>query len=391
VPAFQLCFRMTILMRRFHFALSSLVLVLAAQPLVAATYYVGICKSGAFATISAAVAGVPAGSTIFLCPGTYAEQFTISKALTLRGITYNNSTQAIIAVPSSGLTTTSSLFFGTLAAQVEVTTGPVNITGITVDGTASSSNCPSANTPYVAIFYSSGSSGTVNEVEARYQNCNNLGLGILAENGAGASQSVTIEKSNIHNDTGSGITAYSDQTPSTLTALIKSNDVASGAMGIGGEGIDVEGTAGSVSDNNVAGYNVGVLASSSSSPISGNTVSGGTDGIGVDAATIVSGNTVSNAAYGVYVFTPGAGSSVTSNHILNSLTDGISLVAGDATIKNNVIVQPSSGIGIEFNCNTDTVSGNTINGATTGMDFVPAAFTGVNTFYNVHTVRTGGC
>jgi hypothetical protein len=39
-------------MRRFHFALLALLLSLAAQPLVAATYYVGSCKAGAFSTIS---------------------------------------------------------------------------------------------------------------------------------------------------------------------------------------------------------------------------------------------------------------------------------------------------------------------------------------------------
>jgi len=46
-------------MRRFHFALLALAL-LVAQPLVAATYYVGSCHSKAFSTISAAVAAVPA-------------------------------------------------------------------------------------------------------------------------------------------------------------------------------------------------------------------------------------------------------------------------------------------------------------------------------------------
>jgi pectin methylesterase-like acyl-CoA thioesterase len=128
-------------MRRLHFALLSFVLAVAVQPLVAVTYYVGTCKIGAFGSISAAVAGVPAGSTIDVCPGTYAEQVVISKALTLQGIFSNNSSQAVIAVPSGGLATTSSLVLGTAAAQVEVTAGRVTITNITVDGTASS-NCP---------------------------------------------------------------------------------------------------------------------------------------------------------------------------------------------------------------------------------------------------------
>jgi hypothetical protein len=55
-------------------------------------------------------------------------------------------------------------------------------------------------------------------------------------------------------------------------------------------------------------------------------------------------------------------------------------------VKTNIITQTT--IGIEINCLTDTVSGNTINGAIRGLDYVPAGFTGVNKFYNVATNAT---
>jgi hypothetical protein len=45
-----------------------------------------------FTTISAAVIGVPAGSKIQVCPGTYPEQVTISQPLTLEGISSGNAT-----------------------------------------------------------------------------------------------------------------------------------------------------------------------------------------------------------------------------------------------------------------------------------------------------------
>jgi hypothetical protein len=49
-------------------------------------------------------------------------------------------------------------------------------------------------------------------------------------------------------------------------------------------------------------------------------------------------------------------------------------------------------VGIEFNCYTGTVSGNTINNVGTGLDSVPASFTGVNMFYDLATNTTsGGC
>jgi hypothetical protein len=346
-------------MRRFYLALLALLLSLAAEPLVAATYYVGTCRVGAFGTINAAVAAVPAGSTIDVCPGTYAEQVVISKALTLKGIFSNNSSQAIIAMPSAALAASPSLLWGTVVPQVWITAGPVNITNITVDGTTTM-NCPGAKT--VGIFYSSGSAGTVNEVEARNQNCSGAGLGILAENGVGAIQAVKIENNNIHDISRAGISTCSDQTPSTLTATITGNYVAAGVIGI----FPSCNAGGTVSSNIVTGGSLGVYAGS--------------------ASTTVSGNTIIGAEVGVVVTTA---ASVISNHITGSSL-GIDLAFGGATIKTNFITK--SDIGVEFNCVAGTVTGNTINGATTGFDQVPAAFNGVNKFYNVPTVRVaGGC
>ena len=117
----------------------------------------------------------------------------------------------------------------------------------------------------------------------------------------------------------------------------------------------------------------------------------------VDAEVDVSDNTVGNSSSdGIDVFE--AGATVTSNRIWNSSRVGIGLPTGGATIKNNIINStfiPNNPflypIGIEFGCNTNTVSENIINGAYTGIDSVPAAFNGVNSVYNVTTVRTGGC
>jgi hypothetical protein len=347
-------------MRRFYLALLALLLSVAAEPLVAATYYVGNCRVGAFGTINAAVAAVPAGSTIDVCPGTYAEQVVISKALTLKGIFSNNSTQAIIAMPSAALAASPSLLWGTVVPQVWITAGPVNITNITVDGTTTM-NCPGAKT--VGIFYSSGSAGTVNEVEARNQNCSGAGLGILAENGVGAIQAVKIENNNIHDISRAGISTCSDQTPSTLTATITGNYVAAGVVGI----FPYCNAGGTVSSNIVTGGSIGVYAGS--------------------ASTTVSGNTIIGAGYAGVAVTKAA--SVISNHITGS-SNGILLDSGGATIKTNFITK--SNIGVEFACFAGTVTGNTINGATTGFDQVPAAFNGVNKFYNVPTVRVaGGC
>ena len=345
-------------MRRFHFALLALLLSLATQPLVAATYYVGNCRVGSFGTINAAVTTVPAGSTVDVCPGTYPERVVISKALTLQGIFSNNSSQAIITL-SSAPTPVPSIYWGVVDAQVQVTAGPVNITNITVDGGA---GCLSNDTT-VGIYYSSGSSGTVTKVESRNQLCG--GIGLMAENGAGVIQSVKFENNNVHDNLYAGIFTCSNQTPSTLTSSISGNVV--GGETSWGIMLACDG-AGTVTGNIVNGINgsIGVIAESTSTTVSGNTISGGNEGIEVDVATTVA-----------------------SNHISNAAT-GILLAANGASIKSNLIT--NSNIGMEFNCHTDTVTGNTVNGAPTGFNNVPAAFAGVNKFDNVPTVRiAGGC
>ena len=376
-------------MRRFHFYLSIIVLLLS-QPLLAVTYYVGSCKAGAFSTIGAAVAGVPAGSTVDVCPGTYTEQVVISQALTLQGIARGGSSQAVVAMPSSGLATTSSVSLGgTVAAQLEVTAGPVNITGITVDGTAGASNCPAGY--YIGIFYASGSSGTVKEVETRSQNCNTSGIGMLAENGADATESVTIENSNVNNNTWAGIYACSPEEPSTLNAYIKNNVVASVGYGVDA-GCNV---AGSVSDNFVnvsvnttglqGGGGFGILLFSSSIPVSGNVVIA--QNVGISTSTNgghVSNNTIAGGDAGIVV---NSTDNVTSNRIANVALWGIYLSNSGATVESNFITQTP--IGIEFNCLTGTVSGNAINGPGTGFDQFPGTSTGTNKFYNVAALTTG--
>lgn len=362
-------------MPRCPLALFALLVMFSAPSLVGSTFYVGTCKLGAFGDIQSAVNAVPAGSIIDICPGAYAQQIVISKAVTLQGIFSGNSSLAEIDMPSGGLTTTSSFqpTLGTVAAQVEVTVPGVNLFNLTVSGIASSSNCPSVY--HIGIFYSSGSSGTLNEVQARNQNCNARGIGILAENGAGPTQTVTIENCDINNESYFGIWVSG-----ALNAQIKGNYISAY------DGLVTFGVAGSASGNNIFPSLIGVDVFSHAISVSGNTVTGGTVGFAINSpGVVISGNTVNNASYGVEVIQPG---SVISNHISFSSTAAILLEVNGATIKTNTLKQVL--VGVEFNCHTAAVSGNSINGASFGLNTVPAAFSGLNTFYNVSTVRTGG-
>ena len=334
-------------------------LLLAAYPMLASTFAVGTCKPSlpSFTTISAAVSTVPPGSTIEVCPGTYPEQVTIAQPLTLKGITSGNAGQAVITVPGSGLSVVTTGFGVLIAAQVHVTAGPVNISDITVDGTGSNGS----NAQWlVGILYDSGSSGTVNEITARNLNTSGsrAGVGVWAENATGTNESVIIENSSFHDIDNSAVLTLG----STLLATVKGNTMETGFITVQWD------AAGS---------------------LTGNVVNGGVEGLslsGPPSATTVSGNTVVNSTYGIVAF---VGASITSNKISNAFT-GIYFCCGSGwNIQSNSITKSS--IGIEFNCSTATVLHNTINDATTGLDSVPASFSGANSFDNVATLRTGGC
>jgi hypothetical protein len=354
-------------MSRFRLSfLLTLALLFGARPILATNFAVGNCKPSlpSFPNISAAVASpLTVGNTVLVCPGTYPEQVIIAQPLTLEGISSGNSAQAVITVPGGGLSTTPSLFFGNVSPQVEVTTGPVNIINITVDGTGGGNSCSSV---LVGIYYGSGSSGTVNDSTVRNEINSGCSFGIFAENGTATVESVTIENNSVHDVDLVGIISDSSQSPGTLTATIKGNYI----QGVGFEGIlQNSGAAGNVTGNIVTAVASFGIASLAPVTISGNTVTSSAVGIGVQAA----------------------GVSVTSNKISNSSSAGITLFTTGMTIQSNFIAK--SGVGIEFNCNTgNTVSHNTINDAAVGLDFVPLITTTPSEFFfNVATIRTDGC
>jgi hypothetical protein len=328
--------------------------LLLAAPMFASTFAVGTCKPSlvSYATISAAVIGVPPGSTIDVCPGTYPEQVTIAQPLTLKGISSGNAGQAVITVPPSGLTAITSGDGYPVAAQVDVTAGPVNISDITVDATGSGISYP----PFVVgILYDSGSSGTVNEITARGQSGGG-GVGVWADNVSATNESVTIENSSFHNIDDTAVVTGG----SNLLATVKGNTMQAGF------------------------YQVQWASSGS---LTANVINGGYEGVTAEGgAFTVSGNTLANQYYGIV---GSGGVTATSNKISNASIAGIYDSGGGNTYKVNTITK--TGVGIEFNCQSPTVTSNTINDATTGLNDVPSSFSGANSFDNVVTLRSDGC
>jgi hypothetical protein len=358
----------------------------ANAPLQAKTYEVGGCKTGAsfvnFTTISAAVAGVPAGATIEVCPGVYPEQVTITQPLTLKGITFNNASRAsITANPNGSFAPNVIGLFGNFYAQVLVQNvnppGPVNITGITVDGAGIILDCSGADF-LAGIFYASGTSGTINEVTGRNNQSNGCGYSIWVENGDSTNQSATIENNSIHEG---GIVVLAGQNPPTLTATVKGNFVAS--------------TSQSFAFNSF--QSISVVAANGT--ISGNVVTGGSNGITVGNHNFLTGggtvnvsqNTIADMPFGFAMNLYGSNGKITSNQMsdvnVGFVTDYFS---NPATIVGNTAMNTSRDVFVALCSNDWTMTNNVFNDSNVAYWGIPSPIAG-NTLENVDTIVTGSC
>jgi hypothetical protein len=398
---------------------------------------IAACKNlTTFNTISAAVTAVPAGSTIYICPGTYAEQVVITKKLTLIGVASNGLTASsalggnnpVIVSPAGGVIVNSFDLVGSFptAAQilVENTAGPVDISNIAVDG--SNNGLSGCGTDLVGIYYQNAS-GVVNHVVTRYQEldasdfgCQD-GLAIYVQSGysGGGTASVTVENSSVHDYDKNGITADGSGT----VALIEGNYV----VGVGATPLTAQ--------------NGLQLSDGASGKITGNTVTDDVyvnpqdcypgncysatgillyDSGGTSASHVTVGsNTVSNTQGAIVVITDGGLTADFNDVMLNKITtssgifvtgatyllDGIDLCSNHNTATSNTVLNSSgSGIHIDGECTEPngaitgtytSVMTNTVNEACAGVLTGPGLSGTNNTVmgnltYNVVQVTQAG-
>jgi hypothetical protein len=375
---------------------------LLAQVTHAAPFVVGTCMSGThFTSISAAVAAVPAGSTIHVCPGTYPEQVMITtSSLTLVGVESGTSDAAVVVAPSGGIIANATDIFGSpVAAQIFVqnATG-VTIARLTVDGSAN--QLSSCATDFDGIYFQN-SSGTVTDSAVRNQilqsadlGCQ-LGLAIIVQSNTGTS-AVTISNNSVRNYQKNGITADGPGTGGGPSVTVTGNTV----IGIGANpsiaqnGIQIGfGATGTVQNNHIVGdiytgsgaQGTGVLIYASENvTVTNNTIE--STQLGVSTAT--------DPTYG-----PANGTTVASNHIGGTQNfDAIDLCSNNNTAESNVIYgSAQSGVHADDSCPSsgtgNTIEHNTINEACAGILEGPSATGNTvtpNTFFNVTTtVLTG--
>jgi hypothetical protein len=368
--------------------LLAVVMLAVSAPLQALNYEVGGCKTGAtyvnFTTISGAVVGVPVGSKILICPGVYPEQVTITQPLTLQGIGSGNANRAVIAINPNGslgpnvTSIDGSPFYAQVLVQNVSPAGPVNIIGITVDGTGANAGCSSLT--LAGVFYASDTSGTVNEVTARNQVNGGCAWGIWVENGGSTNEAITIENSSVHNQgngignagIGSGAISAVSINPPTLSATIRGNFLSNtggdAGLGIAGNDAILSETNGEISENVITSNPQFATSIFVSGP-----------------AVVVSGNTVANntAGFGIEIY---PGCTAESNKLSNV---GYSIVAHSyaaTTIKSNTIKNTLCGISFGGE-SSGPISGNTLNDSFYGFANWGGPPIGGNSLYNVDNVQ----
>lgn len=402
-----------------------------AQSAWAANVVVGNCKSlASYPTISQAVTSVPANSTIFICPGTYAEQVLINKNLTLTGVSSLGTSGAsaagadnpVIVSPVNGVTANvSDLAPGAdpiyyqiaVVSPVPATPIKVNLSFIAVDG--SNNQISGCGMDLVGIYYQNAG-GTINQVVTRNQElapdlfgCQS-GLAIFTESGygSGGTSVVTIENSSVHDYDKNGITVDGSGTMATVTGNY--------VVGIGAtpltaqNGIQMsDGAGGSIKNNTVTDD---IYVNPEGGPYYGSSGillydSGGTSG----SPVTISGNTVSNTQLAIVTYGDSNGTADYNNVSGNKITgtqaagiyldDGVDLCSNNNTATSNTVYNSSgSGIHIDSTCtestgtsgNNTSVTRNTVNEACAGvlLGSGSGSSQAVNIFFNVvQTTQTG--
>jgi len=383
----------------FLFAIA-LVSIVSGRARAATT--VGSCMGASpYTTIQDAVNAASSGSTVMICPDTYAEQVVINKNLTIHGIASGSADAAIIVSPTLPWQTTPSLSSGfPIAAQVLVQgTTKVNLSNITVDGSNNLPENSCAGPNLVGIYYQNASgsvtdTAVVNQTMYPTNGCQE-GLAILVQSGNGGTSNVTIANNHVQNYQKNGITG--DGAGTTVT--IRNNTVVGqgSTQGAAENSIQIGfGATGSITGN----IAMDDIWEPDTSADSGDAASGIL--VYASSGVKVENNVVGNTQFGIaFDSDPSSGSAdggvITSNKIAAThIFDGIDLCNNSNTVQNNTVNgSDEAAIHIDSSCtnfgggNTGSgnmISGNVINQACAGILRGTRAGNntiGTNTFYDV--------
>src|ERR1039458_8665136 len=321
------------------FCLAFVLAALSVQAFANST--VGLCAGPGihYLTIQQAVNASKAGGTVDVCPGTYAEQVTINKSLTLIGV---GPTASTVVVPVGGLVVNATdIFSFPTAAQIFAEAGTITVSHMTVDG--ANNGLSGGSVDPVGIYYQNAS-GTITDNAVRNTIMDTaevgygLGLGINVEADIGYPL-VTITNNSVRNYDKNGIT-------------------------VSGQSVAGEGPKATISGNTVIGIGATALIAQNGIQI----------GYGA-SATVTSNYVVDDIYTGGYWGSSGiliygsAGVTVTSNTVESTqigivpVTESASLLGNGTTIKSNHIGGTQTFDAIDVCSDGNTVQGNVIYGS----------------------------
>ena len=373
----------------------------------AATMYVGTCGSPSATTIQIAVTASAAGGTVIICPGTYREQVTIMKNLTVKGVAAGNRDQVVITSPTSGVVTNAADLFNAfpVAAQILVAcnaTVPnvtVSLSNITVDG---SGNGITGCSPDLRGIYYENASGSIANVATRNQvlaagliGCQS-GEGIFVQSGYGSTtkqHNVSILNNSVHMFQKNGITGDG----SMLTVNISGNYIVGQGPtnGAAENGIQVsDGTAGKVVNNTT----IDEIWAPDTAGDTGDAASGIL--IYSSQNIEIANNTVGSTQFGIVTVSnsidgPADHTNIHDNRVMGTqIFDGIDVCSNSNTVKNNAVFSSTeSGIHLDSTCGStgikNIVADNVINEGCAGIlegatpNTIGGSEDAANNFFNV--------
>jgi nitrous oxidase accessory protein NosD len=315
------------------------------------------CPTAAFTSIQDAINAANPGSLIRVCPGTYPEQLSITKSLSIEG------DNGAIVMPSNMVANTTGSSGAPIAAAILVKNAAnVGIEGLIVDTTSNGITECSPN--LIGILYQN-SSGRIEhnavrntKLSAALNGCQS-GDGIVVQSLGGEASKVSIDDNSVHDYQKNGITGNESGTEVTITdnvvtGLGPTNGAAQNGIqiGFGAKGVVIRNT---VTDNvwspclslaNCAFNATGILVFES-------------DDVRIEHNSV--------ATNQVGIFAGGKNARVESNNISNSLIlFGIDL-AGDNNLASRNHVTNSGQAAVLIEGNNNSVQGNDLTEAPVGI------------------------
>jgi nitrous oxidase accessory protein NosD len=331
------------------------------------------CPTAGYSTIQSAVDAASPGSTIHVCPGTYAEQVTITKSVQIYG------DNGALVMPTS-MSANVSASEPTAAVIAVLNTENVNIIGLIIDG---SKNGITECAPFLVGVYYHGASGTLyhNTVRnmalpADLNGCQS-GDAVDADSMSSPVQ-VTISNNSIVGYQKNGVTANDAHTTATIQ-----NNVVSGVgrtNGAAQNGIQIGfGATGSITNNSVSNnFYLPCNDVSTCTTASTGILIVESDGVAIN------GNTLESNQLSIYV--QGNKNQAQQNLVANSaVLDGITF-AGDNNIATLNRVYHSDDAGVVVAGNNNQIFDNEIGDAPIGI--LKVSGTTGNTIIDNHVFST---